>query len=255
MPSVTARFDDQRAPFAPYLSSPYDNVRSAIAHALACRCSRADRSLQAASRRSIETNNRDRLNIEDTRLGVLQQVSTAWEQVVALRQQLSTAQEEMRADQLAFAGARQEQKAALRSTIEVLNAALELSNAQQNVARIRSAEYASRVDLLAVIGVLTPQMLSADTTTYDPSKNFRKIQNVGVTPLELPIRLLDGLTAPAASQRAAGKPRRRPARRRRTCRLRPAGPELPIVSIYSTIEATPPAKPDAAVEKPPAPGR
>jgi TolC family type I secretion outer membrane protein len=242
MPSVTARLDLQRTPTLPYQANPYDDVRSASV-TLSLPLFTGGQ-IQSGVRRSIEANNHDRLTVDDTRLAVLQQVSTAWEQVVALRQQLSTAQEEMRADQVAFAGARQEEKVALRTTLDVLNAELELSNAQQNVARIRSAEYASRVDLLALIGVLTPDMLSAGTTPYDPSKNFRKIQNVGVTPLELPARVLDGLSTP----RPRGDPPASIAEVRPPSSALPAppsNPELPIVSIYSTIENAPSPKAEA----------
>jgi outer membrane protein/S-layer protein transport system outer membrane protein len=239
MPSVTARFDLQRGPFLPYLPTPYDKVRSASV-TLSLPLFTGGQ-IASGVRRSIENNNRDRLSIDDTRLSVLQQVSTTWEQVVALRQQLSTAQEEMRADQVAFAGARQEEKVALRTTIDVLNAELELSNAQQNVARIRAAEYASRVDLLAFTGVLTPNMLSAETAPYDPSKNFRKIQNIGVTPLELPARALDALTSPRLhSDPPASIAEVRPSAS--ALPAPPSDPQLPIVSVYSTIENAPPLK-------------
>jgi TolC family type I secretion outer membrane protein len=240
MPSITARFDIQRTPTVPYSASQYDRARSGsitISQPLF-----TGGQIQSGVRRSIENNNRDRLTIDDTRLSVVQQVSTAWEQVVALRQQLTTAQEEMRADQIAFAGVRQEQKAALRSTIEVLNAALELSNAEQNLARVRAAEYLSRVELLAAVGVLTPQMLSADTEVYDPSKNFRKIQNDGVTPVELPVRVLEAITNPqsraeAPASIAEARPTGSP------LPPKPTDSDLPIVSIYSMTQTTPAAKP------------
>jgi TolC family type I secretion outer membrane protein len=147
LPSVTARFDMQRAPFIPYDPRRiYDNIRSTsitISQPLF-----TSGLYSSQIRQAVETNNRDRLTIDDTRLQVLQQVSSAWEQLVALRQELTTAQDEMQADQIAFAGVREEQKAALRTTLDVLNAELELSNAQQTVTRVRASEYIGRVQLL-----------------------------------------------------------------------------------------------------------
>jgi TolC family type I secretion outer membrane protein len=232
-PSVSARFDMQRTPVAPYLRTPYDDVRSASVTFSQPLFSAGQ--ISSGIRRSLEENNRDRLTIDETRLQVIQQVSSVWEQLVALRQQLTTSQSEVASDQLAFAGVRQEQKFALRSTIEVLNAELELSNAQQNLTRVRAAEYVSRVQLLAAAGVLTADMLSPGAGSYDPAANFRRVRNIGVTPLELPVRALELLTArPLGPEPPAS-----------IAEVRPHGPvlppeppkaEAPMSSIYSILE-------------------
>ncbi len=242
-PTVTARYDLQRAPEVPYAPRPYDNVHSASITLSQPLFSAGQ--IQSGIRRSLEENNRDRLTIDDTRLQVIQEVSSAWEQLVALRQQLTTAQNEVIADQLAFAGARQEQKFALRSTIEVLNAELELSNAQQNLTRVHAAEYVSRVQLLAASGVLTAQMFSPGTAAYDPATNFKRVRNSGATPLELPVRTIEALIAkPLGPEPPAS-----------IALARPNGPELPpeplntdtpIRSIYSTLEQSDAAAAQAA---------
>lgn len=248
LPSVTARFDMQRTPFAPYLRGIYDNVRSTSVTVSQPIFTSGQISSQV--RQAVETNNRDRLSIDDARLQVLQQVGGAWAQLASLRQELSTAQQEVHDDEIAFAGVRQEQKVALRTTIEVLNAELELSNAEQNLTRIRAAEYAGRVQLLAAIGVLTPQMLSDQTTPYDPAKNFRRVRNRGATPLEVPMRALEAATTPRLGPEPPAS----------LAEARPTGPPMPplptdadapIVSIYSTIiEAQP--KTASAAGPPPA---
>ena len=232
-PSVSARFDLQRTPVAPYLRRPYDDVRSASVTISQPLFSAGQ--ISSGIRRSVEENNRDRLIIDDTRLQVIQQVSSVWEQLVALRQQLTTAQNEVSSDELAFAGVRQEQKFALRSTIEVLNAELELSNAQQNLTRVRAAEYVSRVQLLAAAGILTAEQLSPGAASYDATANFRRVRSSGATPLEIPVRVLEALT----TKRLGAQPPSSIAE------MRPDGPALPpeavradepITSIYSILE-------------------
>jgi TolC family type I secretion outer membrane protein len=249
MPQVTARFDMQRTPELPYQNLPYDNIMSGSV-TLSQPIFTAGQ-INSGIRRSVEENNRDRLTIDDARLQVIQQVSTAWEQLVALRQQLVTAQDEMTADEVAYAGVRQEERVALRSTIDVLNAELELSTAQQNVARVRAAEYLSRVQLLQAIGVLTPEMLSANVTHYDAAANFRKVKDAGRTPLEFPIYGLEYATTPklgpeppaSIAQGTPGGPALPPP---------PQDADKPIVSIYSTIEQQ--TAPAGTAPKGPSPG-
>lgn len=258
LPTVTARLDWQRTPFAPYLPGIYDNVRSASVTLSQPIFTSGQISSQI--RQAIETNNRDRLAIDDARMQVIQQVSSAWEQLAGLRKELSTSEDEVREDEVAYAGVREEQKVALRSTIEVLNAELELSNAQQSLVRIRAAEYIDRVQLLVAMGVLTPQMLSANVEAYDPAANLRKVRHSGETPLEWPVRIVD----------AVAKPPIGPEKPASLAELHPGGPPMPplpkdantpIMSIFSlsdaaTIDAAekrgpPPAKGAAA---PPTPG-
>jgi outer membrane protein/S-layer protein transport system outer membrane protein len=255
LPSVTARFDMQRTPFVPYLSNQYDNIRSVSVTVSQPLFSGGQ--LASQVRQAVETNNRDRLTIDDTRLQVLQQVSSAWEELVSLRQQLTTAQDEMKASGVAYAGVREEQKVALRTTIEVLNAELELSNAQQNLARIRAAEYISRVQLLTAMGVLTPDMLAKGVKTYDPSENFRRIRWRGVTPLELPVRAIEKIASPPIGpQPAASIAEAEPTASPELPRL-PPDADAPIVSIYETI-LKPEGKKPPAVQAPasaPAPAK
>lgn len=232
-PSITARFDMQRTPRLPYSASIYDNARSTsitLSQPLF-----TGGQISSQIRQAIEANNRDRLTIDDTRLQVLQQVAGSWEQLVAFRQQLTTAQDEMRATEIAYAGVREEQKQALRSTIEVLNAELELSNAEQNLARTRASEYVARVQLLAAMGVLTPDTLAKGVPTYDAAEHFRKIRYKGLTPLEVPARILDAVAAPHIGRtRPASIEEVKPLSAPSLPAL-PADADAPIPSIYETI--------------------
>jgi len=202
LPTITARVDFQRTPTQPYLTGPrdYDNTRSAslvLSQPLF-----VAGQIQSGIRQAIEENNRDRLTVDDTRLQLIQNVTLAWERVVTLRKQLETLQEEVEANELAFLGVRAEERFALRSNIEILNAEAELNAAQQNYTRAQAAEYISRVQLLALTGTLTPQLLSAGVVNYDTAKNFNRVKNIGATPLDIPVLMLDTIASPPI-----GKPR------------------------------------------------
>ena len=177
------------------------------------------------------------------RLQVTQNVSSAWEQLAASRRQVSTFEDEVKADEFAFYGVRQEEKFALRSQIEVLNAELELTNAQQNLVRVRAQEYAGRVQLLSVVGTLEARLFAPRTPHYDESANLKRVKNIGATPLEAPARVFDHWISPQIT----------PQRPASIAEARPGGAELPatpdteapITSILATLNRTPAAPPPA----------
>ena len=210
MPSVTARAELQRTPYLPYQSKIYDDNRTASIVFSQPIFSAGQ--IQSLIRQAVEANNRDQLVINDTRLQVVQGVSQVWERLNSLRQQIETIEDEVAANQTAYLGVRAEERFALRSNIEVLNAEAELNASQQNLARARAAEYVARVQLLALIGTLTPQLLASDIKPYDPKTNFKRVKHSGMTPLDLPVIVLDAIGGiPVGKPRPAGHGEARPA--------------------------------------------
>jgi outer membrane protein/S-layer protein transport system outer membrane protein len=180
-------------------------------------------------RQAIAQNDRDRLNLESIRKQVIQDTVESWENLSAARKTMVTLEEEMKADEIAFYGVREEERYALRTTLDILNAEAELRSAQLNLVRTRSAEYVRRVQLLATIGALDVRTFAPGVTPYDPEKNFNEVKNKGQLPWEPAVRAIDRLGG-------ARVPGPRPATREDT---RPAeGSQLP------------PAPPDAASQTP-----
>lgn len=235
-PSVNAQFTLQHAPYLPYTHSPYSNA--AAATITLNQPIFAGGEIASQVRQAIESNNADRLSIDDARQQVILSVSSTWEQLVAARKQLSSLSDEVAADEFSFYGNREEAKLALRSTIDVLNAELELTGAQQNLIRARATEYSTRVQLLAAMGVLTPTLLSPKVPIYDAADHLRHVQHAGETPLEWPARALDAIGQPKISPPppasiADAKPEGSP--------MPPApAPAAPIRSILSTLDKPPP---------------
>jgi outer membrane protein/S-layer protein transport system outer membrane protein len=236
LPTVTAQFNLEHSPFLPYNKAPYNFA--SVASVTVNQPIYTSGQISSGIRQAVETNNADRLSIDEIRKQVILDVTTAWEQLSAARSQLTSLDEAVKAGEFSFYGNHEEQKLALRSTIEVLNAELELTSAQQNLIRVRASEYVDRIQLLGAMGVLTPTLLSANIGLYDPAANFRRVQHRGQTPLEWPIRALDGIAAPQIGPTppasiAEAVPENSPM---------PATPgvQAPIVSILSTLDNPPP---------------
>ena len=244
LPTVTARVDFSRAPF----SGPFPAQGELDTRSTSITFSQpifTSGQLTSQIRQSVEENNRDRLNIDDVRLQVTQNVSASWEQLAASRKQVSTFEDEVKADEFAFYGVRQEEKFALRSQIEVLNAELELTNAQQNLVRVRAQEYAGRVQLLSSIGTLEARMFAPKTPRYDEAANLKRIKNIGATPLEAPVRVFDHLLAPPMS----------PQRPASIAEARPGGAELPATPDIGGAHHLHPGDPEPAPPPPRPPRR
>ena len=236
-PTVSAQLNVYRSPEVPYSGAPYyDAIAGTVTITQPIFTSGQ---LQSQVRQAADQNDADRLNIDDARQQVVLAVSSAWEQLVAARLQIDSLAQVVNADEYSFYGNREEAKLALRSTIDVLNAQLELTTAQQALIRARATEYAARVELLATIGVLSPATLSPNVKPYDAVANLRRVEHLGETPLEWPARALDAIGQPGVgrappSSIAEAVPGGSP--------LPPTpAPAAPARSILSTLEAPPPA--------------
>ncbi len=243
LPSLSARVDLQRTPVQPFQTGPIDNSRSASIVLSQTIFSAGQ--IRSGIRQATEINNRDRLTVDEARLQVIQNVTQTWERLVSLREQLKTLEEEVKSNQTAFLGVRAEERFALRSNIEILNAASELNAAQQNLTRAQASEYVGRAQLLAVTGTLTPQLLSANVSSYDSAENFRRVKNSGVTPLDLPVRALDAIgSLPIGKPRPASIAEARPGGSPMSSTPPPA--QTPMTSVLEIITrddgaSTPPA--------------
>ncbi len=237
LPQVSAQLSYQHAPFLPYTTAQGYNYAT-TAMVTVNQAIFNGGMIASQVRQTIEENNSDRLSIDDTRHQVILNVSTAWEQLSVSRDQIRSYDEEMKADEFSFYGNREEQKMALRSTIEVLNAELELTTAQQNLVRARATEYTARAQLLDTMGMLTPAALSSRVSAYDPAENFRHVRHRGETPLEWPVRALDSIAAP----KIGSNPPASVADVHVSGSVMPPEPtgEGPIRSILSTLETPPP---------------
>ena len=147
-------------------------------------------------RQSIERNNTDRINIETQRRTVLQQVTSAWNQLLAARANIGSTAEQVRAAEIATEGTRREQQVGLRTTLDVLNAEQELRNAQLAQVQARRDEDVAAASVLSAMGRLEARNLVPTVPQYDAKANFRKLRITwGWVPWEEPISIVDRVVA------------------------------------------------------------
>lgn len=223
MPQVTGRIDWARGPVAQY-DDRLGRVDNYTASVTLTQPLFSSGQISSIVRQSVAENNRDQQLMDDARRNTVFGVSQSWDQLTLFRDSLVTIEEEMRAAAVALYGVREEERFALRSTIEILNAQQELLQAQLNFLRTRANEYTGRVQLLASTGMLRPETLSATTVAYDPTRNFNRVKWKGALPTEIVTRVLDLVSQPDLAKPVAGD----------TTPIRPANAALPADPVEAS---------------------
>jgi outer membrane protein len=151
-------------------------------------------------RAAKERENAAHVAVEGAKRAALQQISTAWNNLLAARASLVSNEEQVRAAKIAFEGVRQEQQVGLRTTLDVLNAQLELANAEVALVVARHDEYVASASVLQAMGVLNVANLAPDVDRYDPVKSYNKVNHsVGWVPWEPVIQVIDKVGAPSTA--------------------------------------------------------
>jgi outer membrane protein len=158
-------------------------------------------------RAAKERENAARIAVEGAQRSALQQISTAWNNLLASRANLVSNEEQVRATRIAFEGVRQEQQVGLRTTLDVLNAQLELANAEVALVVARRDEYVASASVLQAMGVLNVANLAPDVERYDPVKSYDKVNHAfGWVPWEPVVQVIDKVGAPSTAVKGAPPP-------------------------------------------------
>lgn len=233
--TVSARVDYRNGPTNPYSGKGRDT--STDTSIVLSQPLFSSGQLNSQVRQALEENSRDQHLLDDARRNMVLSVSQAWDQLSVARRSLTSLEDEMKADTIAFYGVREEERFALRSTIEVLNAQAELQAAQVNFTRGRYNEYVSRMQLLAQIGTLEVGDIAPGVKTYNPEKNFKKVRFKGALPTEALVHVFDKVALPMSPKAKAGD----------TTPIRPPSSDMPA----GPIEAAK-VKPPASINQMPA---
>lgn len=157
-------------------------------------------------RAATERENAARSATESAKRTAIQQVSNAWSNLLASRANLVSNEEQVRATRIAFEGVRQEQQVGLRTTLDVLNAQLELSNAELALVGARRDEYVASAVVLQAMGQLGVNKLSASTTAYDPKVSYDRVtHSIGWVPWEPVVQAVDKVGAPSVKAQSGAK--------------------------------------------------
>jgi outer membrane protein len=149
-------------------------------------------------RAANERENAARSAVEGAKRSAVQQVSNAWSNLLASRAGLVANEEQVRATRIAFEGVRQEQQVGLRTTLDVLNAQLELSNAELALVSARRDEYLASAVVLQAMGQLDVTKLSSSSAAYDPKASYNRVTRAGGVPWEPVVQAIDSVGAPSS---------------------------------------------------------
>ena len=158
-------------------------------------------------RAAKERENAARIAVEGAQRSALQQISTSWNNLLASRANLVSNEEQVRATKIAFEGVRQEQQVGLRTTLDVLNAQLELANAEVALVVARRDEYVASASVLQAMGVLNVANLAPAVERYDPIKSYDQVNHAfGWVPWEPAVQLIDKVGAPSMAVKGSSAP-------------------------------------------------
>lgn len=124
-------------------------------------------------------------------------VATGWNNLLAARMSIDHYRQAVESAQRAYENAQRQERAGMRSTLDVLDLARDLLNVRNAYNAALADEYQSRATLLAAMGQLDPTKMSDGLKLYDPSDHFRRVKGKGDVPLLTgTLSALDGVTLP-----------------------------------------------------------
>ena len=248
-PQLSVRLDVTRNPVLPY--SAVDGDQHAVSAALNL-TQPLYTSGQASSvvRQQLADANQARAQLEVQRRSAIQAVSQSWAQLVAARASLVSDADGVRATQAAFYGVRREEPFGLRQPIDVLNAVLELNQAETRFLQDRASEYNARAGVLGGAGLLEAALLAPDLDKIRPETNFNRVRDSGALPWEKVVRVFDAIGAGRLSD---PRPASRDAALRRpedAAPLDPAPPPAATLKPFRSATSIMTAEAEAAVHPP-----
>lgn len=135
------------------------------------------------------------------------EVADAWNEWVSQSASLQPLQAASEAARLALEGALLQERAGLRSTLDVLQLARELLLARSNYNAATAGAYVAQARLLAAMGALEHSNLMPDAPPYDPQEHFDRTKDDGMIPLIVPLlRRIDGLGGGGGRNRTVRDP-------------------------------------------------
>ena len=131
----------------------------------------------ALVRAAREVASQRRIEIEESRRAVLENVTVWWENLVTARAQIRAFRDGVRAAEIALDGVQQEAAVGSRTTLDVLDAEQELFNIQVDLVRAERDDVVASYGLEAAIGRLTAANLSLPADIYDPTRHYDEVRD------------------------------------------------------------------------------
>jgi outer membrane protein len=193
-------------------------------------------------RGSLEANNSDRILIEQARRLAVQQVSQAWNQMLAAQGNITSNQQAERAATVAFEGAQEQYQVGLSTTLDVLLAQDSLRIAQLTLVQSRRDLYVAQASLLNAMGRLDAASLMQGVPLYDPAESFERVRDNGSVPWEAVVESLDSIGAPAPADPTRPIPATAPTTDAPVLNTATQGPPALEGDVFSRVIPTGPAQ-------------
>lgn len=132
--------------------------------------------LSSLQRRALAGKDSARAGLQQTAVGVLQNVGVAWANLAVAGASIQASDLQIRAAQAAFDGVREEAAAGTRTTLDVLDAEQELLDARNARLEAEAQRYVAVYQVLATMGLLTVDHLQLGIPTYDPEAYYGAVE-------------------------------------------------------------------------------
>jgi outer membrane protein len=194
-PTVSLKFDAAAGPTEPYLQRQYDqSVTAALVFNKPLFTSGYNSS---KVRQALDDDNHAQLAIEAARRGVVQLVAQAWDQLASSQSALVIEERQVAVQTVAVQGNRVEERVGQRTTIDLLNAELELANARLGLIQSRHDAYVASAGLLAAMGLLEAKYLTPNAQIYDPTASLKQVEHRVPQPMTAVVGPIDSIAAPS----------------------------------------------------------
>lgn len=135
-------------------------------------------------RAALDRNAADRLRIDSAQRRTTQSVASAWSQLLAAKSALLAQQRQLKSAEIAAEGMREEFRYGQRSTLDVLVAEQNLTQAKLAIITSRRDIYVAQASLLRQLGYLEARVLLVNIAPYDEAENLRSVKGRGSVPWE-----------------------------------------------------------------------
>jgi outer membrane protein len=132
--------------------------------------------VESEVRQAKDTVSQKRLLLDQAKRLAIQTATTAWANLQSARAQVVSYRDQVKADGVALDGVQQEQRAGLRTVLDVLNAQQALLTAQVGYAQSNHDAIRAGYDLLQAVGRLTAQDRKLPVEEYDPTVHYNEVR-------------------------------------------------------------------------------
>lgn len=131
----------------------------------------------ARVRQAKETLSQRRIESDQARDQVRQNVVSAWGQLEATKERITASQAQIQASEIALNGVREEAKVGQRTTLDVLNAQQDLLTARVSLVTAQRDRVVASYSLLSATGRLSAVNLRLAVAEYEPKVHYEQVRD------------------------------------------------------------------------------